>query len=109
MSPLKPAATAPAAFLGLGSNQGDRAALLAEALARLDRLPGTRVVATSSLYATAPVGVREQPEFLNAAAEVRTTLGPAGLLAACLAIEAALGRVRGDGWRTPGSNCRIRG
>lgn len=98
MSPLKPVATAPAAFLALGSNQGDRAALLAQALARLDLVPGVRVVAASSLYATAPVGPPDQPDYLNAAAEVRTTLEPRALLAACLGIEAALGRVRDRRW-----------
>ena len=49
MSPLKPAATAPTAYLSLGSNLGDRAGLMADALGRLDRIPGVRVVAVSSL------------------------------------------------------------
>jgi 2-amino-4-hydroxy-6-hydroxymethyldihydropteridine diphosphokinase len=98
MSPSKPAVTAPAAFLGLGSNQGDRAALLADALARLDSAPGVRLMAVSSLYATAPVGPPGQPEFLNLAVEVSTSLLPLDLLAACLGIEAALGRVRGERW-----------
>jgi len=98
MSPSKPAATAPAAFLGLGSNQGDRAAFLRDALARLDLVPGVRLVAVSSLYATAPVGPPDQPDFLNAAAGVRTILSPGELLAACLGIEAALGRVRTERW-----------
>jgi 2-amino-4-hydroxy-6-hydroxymethyldihydropteridine diphosphokinase len=98
MSPLKPAATAPTAFLSLGSNQGDRASLLAQALGRLDRVPGVQVVAVSSLYATAPVGREDQPEFLNAVAEVRTSLSPRELLAACLRIEADLGRIRTERW-----------
>jgi 2-amino-4-hydroxy-6-hydroxymethyldihydropteridine diphosphokinase len=98
MSPSKPSATARAAFLGLGGNQGDPAARLAEALRRLDRIPGIRVTAVSSAYATAPVGPQDQPEFLNAVAAVRTTLGPGALLAACLRVEAALGRVRAERW-----------
>jgi len=98
MSPLKQAATAQTAFLGLGSNLGDRAALLAQALARLDGTSGIRVVAVSSLYATAPVGVEDQPEFFNAAAEIRTTLTPRELLAACLRVETELGRVRLARW-----------
>ena len=98
MSPLKPAETAPTAFLGLGSNQGDRASVLAEALDRLGRLPGVRVMAVSSLYATAPVGREDQPEFLNAAVEIRTTLPPRELLTACLRIEAELGRIRTERW-----------
>ncbi len=98
MSPSKPAVTAQTAYLGLGSNQGDRAALLMEALSRLDATAGIRIVALSSLYATAPVGPQDQPEFLNLAAEVSTSLSPAELLAACLGIEAALGRVRAGRW-----------
>ena len=98
MSPLKPAATAQAAYLGLGSNQGDRAALLRDALVRLDLVPGVRIVALSSLYATAPVGPQDQPEFFNAAAGVRTVLSPHELLAACLGIESALGRLRTERW-----------
>jgi 2-amino-4-hydroxy-6-hydroxymethyldihydropteridine diphosphokinase len=90
--------TAPAAFLGLGSNQGDRPALLAEAVGRLRRAPEVEIAAVSSLYATAPVGVQDQPEFLNAVVEVRTTLPPPGLLALCQGIEAALGRVRTQRW-----------
>jgi 2-amino-4-hydroxy-6-hydroxymethyldihydropteridine diphosphokinase len=98
MSPLKPAATALTAFLSLGSNQGDRASLLVRALERLDRVPGVQIVAVSSLYATAPVGREDQPEFLNAVAEVRTRLAPRELLAACLRIEAELGRIRAERW-----------
>jgi 2-amino-4-hydroxy-6-hydroxymethyldihydropteridine diphosphokinase len=98
MSPSKPAATAPTAFLSLGSNQGDRAWLLGQALERLGRLPGVQVVAVSSLYATAPVGREDQPEFLNAVAQVRTSLAPRELLTACLQIEAGLGRIRTERW-----------
>jgi len=98
MSPSKPPATAATSFLGLGSNQGDRAGFLRAAVERLDGWPGTRVKAVSSLYATAPVGRLDQPEFLNAVAEVRTELAPAELLAACLQIEGELGRVRTERW-----------
>lgn len=72
--------------------------LLARALGRLNSAPGTRVVAVSSLYATAPEGVADQPEYLNAAAEIETTLEPRDLLKACLGIEADLGRVRRERW-----------
>ncbi|HEX3731004.1 MAG TPA: 2-amino-4-hydroxy-6-hydroxymethyldihydropteridine diphosphokinase [Opitutaceae bacterium] len=95
MSPSKPAETA---LLGLGSNLGDRAGQMAEALRRLHHTPGLRVVAVSSLYATAPVGVTDQPEFLNAAAKLRSELAPRELLEACLRVEAELGRVRGERW-----------
>ena len=98
MSLSKPAVTAPDAFLGLGSNQGERAALLTAALIRLDLVAGVRITAVSSLYATVPVGPQDQPEFLNAAVRVRTTLAPSALLAVCLEIETALGRVRAERW-----------
>jgi len=101
MSPSKPAAIAAPALLALGSNLGDRAGILARALARLDRDPLTRVVAASSLYATAPVGMAgDEPEFLNAAALVRTERDPEGLLDLCLRIEAELGRVRTGRWES---------
>jgi 2-amino-4-hydroxy-6-hydroxymethyldihydropteridine diphosphokinase len=98
MSPSKPAASAQTAFLGLGSNLGDRRAHLAQAVARLNRAPGTTVVAVSSIYATTPVGVTEQPEFFNAVAEVRTVHEAEKLLATCQAIERELGRVRTLRW-----------
>lgn len=83
------------AVLGLGSNMGDRAANLAAAVKALEHLPGTRVIALSSLYETDPVGYLDQPDFYNQAAVVDTALSPRALLGGCLGIEAALGRVRG--------------
>ena len=86
------------AYLALGSNLGDRAALLAEALRRLHR-PGTLEISrVSSVYETAPVGVTDQPEFLNLAVEIKTLLSPEEVLAECLATETALGRVRRERW-----------
>lgn len=84
------------AYLGLGSNLGDRAAMLRAAVAALGATPGVRVEAESAIYATAPVGVGAQPEFLNAALRVRTSLAARALLDACLRVERALGRVRSD-------------
>ena len=84
-----------AGHLGLGSNVGDRRAHLQAAV---DALPahGMRVVASSSVYDTEPVGeVLDQPEFLNAVVRVETSLDPEGLLDACKAVEAALGRKAG--------------
>lgn len=81
------------AFIGIGSNLGDRAATIDAALAALGRLEGTRVVAVSSLYETEPVGP-PQPAYLNGAAALDTTLSPEHLLARLLEIERALGRVR---------------
>ena len=99
MSPSKPAAIAAPALLALGSNLGDRAGNLMRALALLDGDSLTRVTAASSLYATDPVGMAgDEPEFLNAAALVRTERDPGGLLDLCLRVEAELGRVRTGRW-----------
>ena len=82
------------AVIGLGTNIGDRALNLKEALGALELLPGTKVLHTSSVYETKPYGFSEQPDFLNMVAEVETTLSPHALLGACLGIEAGMGRVR---------------
>lgn len=82
-------------YLGLGSNVGDRRAHLQAAV---DALPahGVRVLASSSTYDTDPVGeIRAQPDFLNACLRVETELAPEALLAACKAVERALGRAAG--------------
>ena len=79
--------------LGLGSNLGDREAAIAGALARLAGR-GYRAARTSSLYLTEPVGGPPQGWFLNAVADGETALSPEALLAACLAVELELGRVR---------------
>jgi len=82
------------ATVGLGANLNDPAAQVEYALAELDRLPGTSVIARSSLYASAPVGYVDQPDFINAVAQVETTLAPRALLAALLDIEHRHGRER---------------
>lgn len=82
------------AFIGLGSNIADPLEQVRQALKELESIPGTRVTAHSSLYRTSPVGFLEQPEFINAAASVQTTLEPRALLAALLAIENRHGRKR---------------
>lgn len=83
------------AYLGLGSNVGDRGANLQAAAAALPR-HGVEVVASSSVYETEPVGlVLDQREFLNACLRVRTSLGPEQLLDACKAVERELGREGG--------------
>jgi 2-amino-4-hydroxy-6-hydroxymethyldihydropteridine diphosphokinase len=81
-------------LLGLGSNLGDRKAMVDEAIARLARLPGSRIVARSSYYRTEPVGPVAQDWFINIAARLNTELEGAALSAACHEIEAALGRDR---------------
>lgn len=81
------------AFLSLGSNLGDREALLNDALQRLEAA-GVCIVRRSSIYETEPQDVLDQPWFLNMAVEVETDLTPQELLAAIQKIEAAMGRER---------------
>jgi 2-amino-4-hydroxy-6-hydroxymethyldihydropteridine diphosphokinase len=81
-------------YIGLGANLGEREATLRRALAELGRLPETKVVATSPFRETAPVGVVDQPVFVNAAARLETQLSARELLDALLAIERRLGRDR---------------
>ena len=83
------------AYLGLGSNVGDRRANLTAAVTRLPA-HGVEVLASSSVYDTEPVGlILDQPEFLNACLRVRTSLGPLELLDACKAVEREVGRAAG--------------
>lgn len=83
------------AYLGLGSNVGDRWVNLRGAVAAL-RSRGVEVEAVSSAYETEPVGeILDQPDFLNAAVRVRTDLEPEALLDLCKAIEAESGRTAG--------------
>lgn len=84
------------AYLAFGSNLGDRAAAIAAALARLPAA-GVAVRARSRLFETDAVTPEPQPAYLNAAARVETALDARALLAACLAVEAALGRRRPAG------------
>jgi len=88
-----------AVYIGLGSNLGDRVAQLRQALVALDVVAGVNVDFASgiaSLYETSPVGGPPgQPDFLNAACRVETRLTPEALLAALMAVECSLGRVRG--------------
>lgn len=80
------------AYLGLGSNLGDRLANLRDGLEEIERRAGP--VRSSLAYETRPVGIVDQPAFLNAACRIETHLSPADLLGAMLATEAAWGRVR---------------
>jgi 2-amino-4-hydroxy-6-hydroxymethyldihydropteridine diphosphokinase len=82
------------AVLGLGSNLDDPEAQVRRAFDEIAMLPATRLIARSALYRTAPVGLAEQPDFINACALVETTLAPRALLTALLAIERRHGRVR---------------
>jgi 2-amino-4-hydroxy-6-hydroxymethyldihydropteridine diphosphokinase len=83
-------------FLGLGSNVGDRRANLQAAADAIAARRGIRVLASSSVYETEPVGeVLEQPDFLNACIEIETALGPEAILDACKAVEWEVGRTPG--------------
>jgi 2-amino-4-hydroxy-6-hydroxymethyldihydropteridine diphosphokinase len=82
------------ACIGLGANLGDAVATLRAAFDALGQLPGTTLVAASPLYLTAAWGVEAQPDFINAAARVDTTLDAPALLAAMLEIERRFGRDR---------------
>ncbi len=82
-------------YLGLGSNVGDREAHLRAALESLTE-HGVTIEAVSSTYETEPVGeILDQPDFLNAAARVHTSLEPEALLDVCKAIEVERGRMMG--------------
>jgi 2-amino-4-hydroxy-6-hydroxymethyldihydropteridine diphosphokinase len=86
------------AYLGLGSNLGDRLAKLASAVEALAAQAGIRVARSSRVYETDPLGGPTQPEFLNAVVEVETDLAPRELLEACGRVETELGRVRDERW-----------
>ena len=83
-------------YIGLGSNLADPVGQLRGALAALGELPGTRLAAVSSLYASDPLGPPDQPRYVNAVAALDTDLAPLELLDALQAIELAQGRVRKD-------------
>jgi 2-amino-4-hydroxy-6-hydroxymethyldihydropteridine diphosphokinase len=85
------------AFLGLGSNLGDRLANLQRAVDLLGAAEGIRVVRSSRVYETDPVGP-PQPDYLNAVIEVETTRDAYGLLDAALSVENEMGRVRTERW-----------
>ncbi|MBA3380945.1 MAG: 2-amino-4-hydroxy-6-hydroxymethyldihydropteridine diphosphokinase [Actinobacteria bacterium] len=89
----------PRAYVGLGANLGPREVTLLRAVDLLAGEPGIEVLAVSQLRETDPIGDTDQPEFLNGAVSVETTLAPRELLDALLRVERELGRVRdGTQW-----------
>jgi 2-amino-4-hydroxy-6-hydroxymethyldihydropteridine diphosphokinase len=86
------------AYVGLGANLGPREETLRRALELLGRSPGVDVLAVSELRETEPVGVIEQPPFLNGAAALQTSLSARELLDLLLEVERSLGRVRAERW-----------
>jgi 2-amino-4-hydroxy-6-hydroxymethyldihydropteridine diphosphokinase len=87
------------AYVGLGANLGDREGAIRRAVGLLGATPGIEVVAVSALRETKPVGLADQPDFVNGVAALETELGPRELLDRLLAVERELGRVRGKGPR----------
>jgi 2-amino-4-hydroxy-6-hydroxymethyldihydropteridine diphosphokinase len=82
------------AYVALGANLGDAAATVAAAFDALALIPDTSLQARSALYRTEPIGIRNQPDFINAVASLDTTLGPDQLLDQLFLIEARFGRSR---------------
>jgi len=86
------------AYLGLGSNMGDKRDNIEKSIMLLSQNPGIEIVLSSKFYETAPVGLKDQPDYINAAIKINTNLNPHDLLAVCLGIEKELLRVRTIRW-----------
>lgn len=86
------------AWIGLGSNLAEPLGQLASAVSRLATLPGTRLIAQSPFYRSRPMGPQDQPDFINGAVQLRTTLDPLSLLDRLQAIENQQGRQRLRHW-----------
>ena len=82
------------AYVALGANLADPVAQVRAALKALARLPQSRLLRASSLYRSAPVGIRGQPDFINAVAAIETALTPQAMLTALFEVEAQFGRRR---------------
>lgn len=82
------------AYVGLGANLGEPRRQVEAALGELDAIPRTRLLKASSLYRSVPMGYAQQPEYVNAVAELETSLAASALLAALQAIESRHGRSR---------------
>ena len=88
------------AFLGLGANVGERHANLRQALRRLSQTPGVNLLRQSRVYETEPIGVVDQPRFLNMVVEIEVadTMSPRDLLTLVKRIETQVGRTRRERW-----------
>jgi 2-amino-4-hydroxy-6-hydroxymethyldihydropteridine diphosphokinase len=86
------------AFIGIGSNLGDRAKNCAEAVERLKELRGCKFIGRSRWYLTSPVGVEDQGWFVNGVACLEAQISARDLLGRLLSIEAGMGRVRTEKW-----------
>lgn len=83
------------AYVGIGSNLGDRIGYVRMGISALTRLRECRLISCSSLYRSTPVGIVDQPDFINAVCRIDTSLPPQALLHELFAIERAHGRRRG--------------
>lgn len=86
------------AYIGIGSNLGDKQKHIADAIDMLENTQGIILKVISPIYETKPVGYVEQPDFLNCVAKIRTKLLPDELLEVCMHIENELGRKRTIKW-----------
>ncbi len=86
------------AYLSLGSNKGDREKNLSQAISKISALDDVELLAQSIIYESTPVGFVQQPNFLNCAVKISTTLDPLELLDRLQEIELALGRTRLEYW-----------
>ncbi|PIE20793.1 MAG: 2-amino-4-hydroxy-6-hydroxymethyldihydropteridine diphosphokinase [Neptuniibacter caesariensis] len=90
--------TAQVCYIGLGSNLKQPLKQVSDAIEALALLPETELLCTSSLYRSAPVGPQDQPDFINAVAQIETSLSPLELLNQLQAIEQQQQRVRERHW-----------
>jgi deoxyguanosine kinase len=88
----------PTAYIGLGSNIGDRISYLKKALNLISKLPKTKITKISSLYETEPYGRKNQPWFINLVIEISTELNPMELFKRCKIIETKIGRIARERW-----------
>ena len=95
---MKKAASLKKAYIGIGSNLGDRLDNIKKAIALLNRHKNIKITQRSSIYETEPVGYKEQPDFLNSVVQLKTGLTPQRLLEVLKNIEKKLGRIKGIKW-----------
>ena len=95
---IEPRAVIETVFVGLGSNLEHPERNISRAVAELKQLAGTRYIADSGLFHSKPMGPQDQPDYLNAVAQLETRLDAPQLLDCLQAIENAMGRSRGQHW-----------
>lgn len=88
----------PKAYLGFGSNKGERISFIETALNEIDKIEKTEVVKCSSVYETEPWGIKDQGDYLNSTAEIKTELSAVELLKALKEIESRTGRTVTSKW-----------